>query len=140
MQYSKYFPCHQDYEEKNEINLDDWDPSAMNNDEDDIDDNVDTIFEEDSDDSSENILPAAVVIENPPIPDTLDLATHAPVAEGSSHRGSAGSEGRDYSSQPWINPAFQKGGETMGHCSTWPIRKYAVFILPSICCVLCTCV
>ncbi|XP_052802295.1 rho guanine nucleotide exchange factor 39-like isoform X2 [Mya arenaria] len=122
--------CSNDYERKNEINLDDWSPSAMNNDDDD-DDLVDTISEEgsyeDSNEDEENI--PAVVIENPPIPDTLDTNSYDidlrngldPVA--CSSRGQGTNEGPDYSSQPWFNPKFQQEGEPVGHCSTWPIRK-----------------
>lgn len=116
-----------DYEERNEINLDDWSPSVVKN-----DFENDTISEGEEPDDENT---PAVVIENPPYPESLsDLDTHNnldldpydinSVAPGnrSSARNSI-QDDIDYSSQPWINPKFRKEKEHSQSCTTWPIRR-----------------
>lgn len=118
-----------DYEPENEICLDNWNPDDeaqyVNNDDENNDD-IDGEYDEDD----ENI--PAVVIENPPYRDTVDMKsclhknTHGGIESDSSAsqkvRFNCDVTERDCSSQPWFNPKFQPKEESSS-CATLPIRR-----------------
>ncbi|KAH3887402.1 rho guanine nucleotide exchange factor 39-like [Dreissena polymorpha] len=113
-------------QQQNEINLDNWSPSKMHNDDDDEEESL--IEEGESkthstiDEDQENV--PSFVIENPPIPDSFDIDSNSLDTHDCKDHGSKGHfSDADYSSQPWINPKFQRNNDTKGHCSTWPIRR-----------------